>query len=86
MMSFLHLTVATYSANLSLFKQGALKMANIEDSCEPTLWDVVEVLVAQAAQRRREGQRAAADSSERAAAYLRAALESRANRAHGTLH
>jgi hypothetical protein len=62
-------------------------MAKIEDSREhPTLWDVVEHLVAQAAQRRREGQRSAADSSERAAVHLRAALERHENRATGTLH
>jgi hypothetical protein len=56
------------------------------DEKPPTLWEVIEGLVTQAAQRRREGRHADADSSERAAAWLRAALERHANRAFGTLH
>jgi hypothetical protein len=61
-----------------------MKMENIEDA-SPTLWDLVNVLVAQAAQRRREGQHAAAASCERVAAWLREGLDRHERRARGML-
>ena len=59
---------------------------NKQASEHPTLWDIVDDPVAQAAQ---HGARVGArmpESRERVAACLRAGLDHHANRARGTLH